>query len=697
MSHHSHHKVSAVHLKRDAYLYIRQSTLRQVVENTESTERQYALRQRAVALGWPLERVVVIDTDLGQSAASAADREGFRKLVAEGSVGRAGIVLGLEVSRLARNCTDWHRLLEICALTDTLILDEDGLYDPGQFNDRLLLGLKGTMSEAELHLLRARLQGGIRNKARRGELQLPLPVGLVYDPQGRVTLDPDQQVQQAVRAFFSAYERTGSACGVVRSFGEQGLLFPRRLRRGLRKGELVWGPLTHSRALQVLHNPRYAGAFAFGRTRMRNTGEGRVSYQKLPQDEWHTLIPAAHPGYITWEQYQEHQRRLRAYAQAHGLDRRKSPPGEGPALLQGLVMCGVCGQRMTVHYHSRNGSLQPNYVCQRDGIEHAQPICQDISGAGIDAAIGELMLEMLQPHTLELAWAVQHELQARLEEADQLRRRQVERARYEAELAEHRFMRVDPNHRLVADELEADWNAKLRALAQAQEQYEQQRQADRGLLDENTRAKVLSLATDFPRLWSDPKTPDRERKRMVRLLIEDVTLTKAEQITAHVRFRGGATRSLRLPIPLPAGEGRKTSHEVLSEIDRLLENHGETEIAAELNRRGYRSGTGGLFTPRLVKGLRYTYALKTRYDRLREAGTLTLDEMAQQLGITPGTVKIWRRHGLLKGHPYNDKGEYLYEPLGDNPPVKTQGRKLAQRRRFPQVTSNRTDEVQHEA
>ncbi len=696
MSSHTHQKVSADHLKRDAYLYVRQSSLRQVVENTESTKRQYALKQRAVALGWPQNRVIVIDSDLGQSGASTVDREGFRKLVAEVGMGRAGIVLGLEVSRLARNCTDWHRLLEICALSDTLILDEDGLSDPADFNDRLLLGLKGTMSEAELHLLRARLQGGLRNKARRGELRMPLPIGLVYDPQDRVVLDPDRQIQQAIRAFFAAYGRVGSASGVVRHFGEQGLLFPRRLRGELRKGEVVWGPLTHCRALQVLHNPRYAGAYAFGRTRVRKTGEGRISCQKLPQEEWHTLIPSAHPGYITWEQFQEHQRRLRAYAQARGLDRRKSPPGEGPALLQGLVMCGVCGQRMTIRHHSRRGSLQPNYVCQREGIQRSQRICQDISGHGIDTAVGELMLKMVQPEALELAWAVQQEVKSRIEEADALRRQQVERARYEAEVAQHRFMKVDPNHRLVADKLEADWNAKLRDLAQAQEEYEQQRQADEALFDEKTKSKVMSLAADFPKLWSDPDTSHRERKRMVRLLIEDVTLIKGDQITAHARFKGGATQTLRLPRPLPASKARKTRPEVVA-VDQLLETHTEADTAMELNRRGYRSGTGSKFTVRAIERIRRTYGIKTRYDRLRQRGMLTLDEMTEKLSVCTDTVKIWRDHGLLQAYPYNSRGECLYEAPGDNPPAKAQGQKLCERRQLPEVMPDRTHEVHHEA
>ena len=355
-------KVAPSHLQRDAYLYVRQSTLRQVVENTESTQRQYALRERAIALGWPIERVLVIDNDQGQSGATAADREGFQHLVAEVSLGNAGIVLGLEVSRLARNNSDWHRLLEICALTDTLILDEDGLYNPGQFNDRLLLGLKGTISEAELHVLGARLRGGILSKARRGELKTPVPVGLVHDAQDRVVLDPDRQVQDALRALFATYDRTGSACATVKYFREHGLLFPRRLRRGVRKGQLVWATLVHSRVLQVLHNPRYAGAFYYGRTRSCRSRDGRDSCKRLPPDQWHTLLPEAHAGYITWEQYQRNQRALRESAQARGRDRQQGPPGEGPALLQGLVLCGVCGQRMTVRYHIRKAGLVPSYT-----------------------------------------------------------------------------------------------------------------------------------------------------------------------------------------------------------------------------------------------------------------------------------------------------------------------------------------------
>src|SRR6266542_1043263 len=336
-------KVTAEHLRRAAYLYVRQSTLRQVVENTTSTDRQYALRERAVALGWPAEQVIVIDEDLGRSGASAQGRDGFQRLVADVGMGRAGIVLGLEVSRLARNNADWHRLLEICALTGTLILDEDGLYDPCSFNDRLVLGLKGAMSEAELHLLKARLRGGQLAKARRGELAMPLPVGFVYDPAGRVVLDPDQGVQQGVRHLVSTFARTGSARATVKAFADQGLLFPLRVRTGPKRGELGWHPLAHHRVLQVLHNPRYAGAFTYGRRRARRGPDGQPRYLLQPRQDWIALIPDAHVGYLSWEQFEDNQRRLAACAAAHGQDRRAGPPREGQPCCRDWWSADVAG------------------------------------------------------------------------------------------------------------------------------------------------------------------------------------------------------------------------------------------------------------------------------------------------------------------------------------------------------------------
>jgi DNA invertase Pin-like site-specific DNA recombinase len=693
MTHDAHQKVKASHLKRSAYLYVRQSTLRQVLENTESTQRQYALRQHAVSLGWPLDRIVVIDTDLGQSGASAADRAGFQRLVTEVSLGRAGIVLGLEVSRLARNSMDWHRLLEICALSDTLILDEDGVYDPAHFNDRLLLGLKGTMSEAELHVLRARLQGGIRNKARRGELFVRPPMGFVYTAEGRLVIDPDQQVQQSVRLLFETFRRTGSAMATVKHFAEQELQFPRRVHTGPNKGDVVWAGLEHSRVLRILHNPRYTGAFVYGRTHTRRTLEGDWVIQPVPREEWEVLIRQAHTGYIDWDEYEQNQSRLQGNCQAYGADRRQSPPREGPALLQGLLMCGRCGKRMTVRYHSRHGRLVPDYLCQREGIEHGEPICQHVPGASIDERVGNLVVEALTPVTIDVALAVQQELQARLDEADRLRQQQVERARYEVELARRRYLRVDPDNRLVADSLEADWNGKLKLLTEAQEACEHQRAEDRKLIDDQQRAAILALATTFPQLWRDPTTPDREKKRMIRLLIEDVTLLRNDHLELHVRFKGGTNRSIQLPLPQCSWEQRQTSPEVVTAIDRLLDHHPYPAIAAQLNEQGLQSGEGKPFTARIVARLQRSYQLTPRYDRLRKAGMLTVKEIAEVLGVHPQRITVWNRHGLLRGHAYNGKNDCLYEHPGENPPRKAQGVKMSERA----IAAQRMQEVQYEA
>ncbi len=664
MSLEMHNKIAATHLQRQAYLYVRQSTLRQVLENTESTKRQYALRERAVALGWPLDRIVVIDSDLGQSGADS-DRVGFQKLVAAVGLGEVGVVLGLEVSRLARSSSDWHRLLEICALTYTLILDEDGLYNPGHFNDRLLLGLKGTMSEAELHVLHARLIGGQRAKASRGELQMKLPVGLGYDATGKVVLDPDLQVQAAVRTFFETFRRTGSATSTVRSFREQGLLFPRRLSYGPHQGELAWGPLLHHRALRALKNPRYAGAFVYGRSQARRSPHGGELRTQLPREQWHTLLHDAHPGYITWVDYEENLRRLRDNGQAYGADRRHGPPREGPALLQGLVVCGRCGGRMTIRYYVSHSEVLPEYVCQSEGIQHAQAICQRVLGGALDREIGDLLVETVSPLALEVALGVQDELEARAQEVDRIRRQQVGRARYEAELAQRRYLRVDPDNRLVADSLEAEWNNKLRALAAAQEDYERQRAGEGGVLSPDQRQQVMALVTDFPRLWRDPATPQRERKRMVRLLLEDVTLLRADEVVAQIRFRGGATHTIRLPLPLSAPELRKTHSAVVAEIDRLIDNYTDVEIAEILNARGLRPGVADRFSNIIVWHIRQKYRLEDRFTRLRRQGMLTLQELTAACGLHPCTVKDRATKGHLASSIYNDKGQRLYAPPGE--------------------------------
>ena len=677
---HDHRKVTPAHLARDAYLYVRQSSLRQVMQNTESTERQYALRQRAIALGWTIEQIHVIVSDLGRSGAQSQGRDGFQHLVSQVALGQAGIVLGLEVSRLARNNADWHRLLELSALTRTLILDEDGVYDPSQFNDRLLLGLKGTMSEAELHVLKARLQGGILSKARRGELKIPLPIGLVYQSDGVIALDPDQQITRSLQLVFEKFRQMGSAMAVVKWFRAQKLDFPRIIRQGIGKGELLWGPLNHSRVLQILHNPRYAGAFVYGRTRSARTADLRPTTLKVARDDWSVLIPGAHVGYIEWAEYERNQTALRRNAGAFAKGRRGSVPREGAGLLQGRVVCGVCGARMRVRYQQVGGKLEPYYQCTEASVRQAGKLCQSIRGKSIDEAISAVLVKTVAPTALNVVLAVQDEIAQRIGEADAARnaqleraRYQVERARYQVELARRRYLNVDPDNRLVADTLEADWNERLRELDRLQREHDQQRQTDRVLLNDEARQQITALTEDFPHVWYDPQTTSIERKQMVGLLLEDVTLINGEEVAIHLRFRGGQTHSITVPRPVPMARIRKTPREVVRTLNQLLETCTDREAAQQLNELGLRNWQGQAFTTKKVSLVRRTYGLKSRYERLRARGLLTGPEMAKQLGVSTTTVHTWGRKGLLPREIYGSSARCLYQPPGSMIPTKGRG------------------------
>jgi DNA invertase Pin-like site-specific DNA recombinase len=675
-------KITPRHLEHDAYLYIRQSTPRQVLENTESTQRQYALRDRAVALGWPLQRIHVLDCDLGKSGAQSAGRDGFQKLVSEVALGKAGLVMGLEVSRLARNSADWHRLIDLCSMAGALILDEDGIYDPANFNDRLLLGLKGTMSEAELHFLKARMQGGVMNKARRGELEMRPPVGLVYRDDGILILDPDTEVQAAIRLVFETFDRTGSAMQTAKLFHEQGVRFPRRIRKGITKGELHWVRAAHSRILQVLHNPRYAGAFVYGRVRTRLLPDGKHSTTKVPRSEWQFVIPGIHTGYITWEQFEAYQKRLTENALGFGGVRKAGPAREGPALLQGRVICGVCGERMSIRYSLAYHQVVPTYVCQEASVRRAEKVCQHVPGSVVDQAISKLLLELMKPMTLQVALAVQQEVETRVSETDGLRRKHVQRAQYEAELARRRYMQVDPDNRLVVDSLEAEWNNKLRTLAEAQEQYDQQTQKQRLLIDAQTREQLLSLANDFPRVWNDPSVEHRERKRILRLIIEDVTLISGPVIRIDVRLRGGATRSLSVAKPLPIAQIRKTKPDVVAEINRLLDHHCDREVAEILNQQNCRTWQNEPFNLKKIAHIREAFQLKSRYSRLRAKGLLTAKEMSTRHGVTFTTINSWGRQGILTKYRYDNDRRCLYEPLDENLITKGQGGRKAKQPSF---------------
>lgn len=665
-------KVTPEHLARSACLYIRQSTMQQVFGHRESRERQYALKSRALKLGWTKDQVQIIDHDQGISGTSTRDRAGFQHLVAEVGLGKVGLVMGLEVSRLARNNADWHRLLEICGMTETLILDEDGLYSPSDFNDRLLLGLKGAMSEAELHFIRARLNGGKLNKAKRGELKFPLTIGYIHDPEGRIVLDPDAQVRKAVSHLFATFERVGSAYGVVKHFRENDLTIPSHIQHGPNAGGVLWQPPTNPRVIDILHNPIYAGAYVYGRTRSwKDPLTGKRRMKRLPQEEWKVFIPNAHEGYISWEVYQRNQKRLAGNTSICKNGRQRTPPRCGPALLQGLIICGVCGQRMMVKYNSKAGKLIPRYRCQHTGNLTSRPICQSIQGPRVEAAIGRLVMTVVSPLSVEASMAVYDEIRRRHDEVVQLHQTRVVRARQEAELARQRFLAVSPANRLVADSLEVEWNDALRAVTSAEDEYEQILATHPSTLNEDEVARIRQLAEDFPRVWNDPSVSWKDRKRILRYLIEDVTLTKSDMIHIDVRFKGGATQSLCIPLHARDSTQSRT-RAVLDCIRELACTQTDGEIACILNERGFRSPRGHEFTRRRVYDLCRYHKIARLYDHLVDRGYHSAASLIARFGVCKATLVRWCQSGHLTAHRYNDRGEVLYE-LSDRDFLRTRG------------------------
>ena len=596
-------------LQRLAMLYIRQSSMRQVKENTESARRQYGLSDRLIDYGWPRERIMVIDGDTGQSGAFAEGREGFQKLVAEVGMGHVGVVAALEVSRLSRDNADWAQLVKICALTHTLVMDEHGLYDPRDVNEGLLLDIKGDIAKAEWRLIIQRCQGAIINRAKRGEFRMRLPVGFVYDALKHPVLDPDIHVQEAIRHFFTTFRRIGSARATVGAIRAEGLKFPIRGHEGPHAHELRWEDLTYYRAITMLHNPRYAGIYCYGRRTGQRTVRGTYVQSFVPREKWVSFLPGTHPGYITPEEFEQNQKAL-----ADGCHRItgkvRGPPREGPALLQGMVVCGFCGRRMTVQYKERkDGSILPIYFCP-GGHLLPGPVCQSMRGDGIDEAVSNLLLEVVTPMTRDAALQVHRELQKREEEADRLRRLAVDRARREAELSHRQYLHVDPENRMVAASLEKDWNEKLQVLAHAQSDYEAACAKARQEVSAEQQEALMALTRDFPSVWKDPRTPWREKKRMARMIIEDVTLVKGPQVAIHVRFKGGTTRTLSVVLPRSWSSNHRTPYEVVDAIRTIGSGKTDAEIARILNDGGYKTGGSLPFDAERVGYICRTYGLR---------------------------------------------------------------------------------------
>jgi len=654
-------KIRPDHLDRQALVYIRQSTLFQVHENTASTARQYDLKQRALDLGWTKVSITIIDQDQGCSGATAVGRDGFQFLIAQVGLGKVGAVLSLEASRLARSCGDWYRLLEICALTDTLVIDEDGIYDPSQYADRLLLGILGAMSEAELHWLRNRLLGGKLTRAEQGELRMRPPAGLVFDEARQMVLDPDEEVQQAVRLLFSLFEQTGSALAVVKHFGEHRLLFPDRLWGKVRHGELLWKPLQHGRVLDVLHNPRYAGAYVYGRTKTRTRTlpneaprvKGRTRRVELA--DWPIVRHNAHPGYIDWEQFLRNQQRLDDNCTSRGNDRRGAVR-EGHALLQGLVLCGQCGRRMTVRY-TRNGTT-PSYECNQVHKQQGGRTCQVVRGDGVDAAISRLLLEALQPAQLEVSLATLEQVENQARQVERQWQLRLERAGYEADLARRRFLAVDPENRLVARNLEKDWNEKLAVVEQLKREQAALPAWALPRLTAEERQRILDLAEDLPALWHAATTTPTERKQLLRLLIKDVTLTKgAPTIAVAVRWQTEACTILEVARPRQSCDVRRTDPLAVDRIGVLAASHTDEQIADILNKEGFTPGLGGSFAASKIQWIRYKHKIASAcpagpsacVSGQRGDGRYSVQSAAELLNINISTVVNWCKSGKLDG------------------------------------------------
>jgi DNA invertase Pin-like site-specific DNA recombinase len=659
-------KIGPSHLRRDAYVYVRQSTITQVREHTESLQRQYELVERAAALGWLAHQVVVIDQDLGRSGADASAREGFKGLVADVGLGKVGLILGIEVSRLARNNADWYQLLDLCALTDTLLADGDGVYHPADYNDRLVLGLKGTMSEAELHLIRSRLTAGLRHKAAKGELRHGLPVGFDYDHDGRVVISPDKAVTEAIATVFRRFEELGSARQVLLSLRGDGLRLP---RRPARTGTITWAPATYPAVHDLLTNPVYAGAFVFGRTRTekRVGPDGCVieRTRQVPRAEWEVCIPDHHPGFCSWERYEQIQQQLRSNWRAprgHG----GGPAREGTALLQGRLRCGRCGRLMQTGYSGAGGNC-PRYVCARAkqlyGTERG---CQSLGGRRLEQRVLAEVFAVLEPAALQATARALTEAEAQHATRLHAFELQVERARFEAERAQRQFDQVEPENRLVARTLERAWEQRLAAQRQAEADLAAQQARRPTALTATELAWLERAGADLRRVFEAPTTTSRERKQLLRALIGEVMVTvNAEQRTADLRivWQGGATTELTMTMTKTGGHFRATDEDTVALVRRLAVHYDDTQIALILSRQHRRTGTGLAFTRARVASLRASRGIpaSTRKPVVAagdDALVVGVQQAERLLGVSKVTIYRWIKEGFIVGEQLTPGGPW---------------------------------------
>jgi DNA invertase Pin-like site-specific DNA recombinase len=645
-------KVERAHLRRAAYVYVRQSTMAHVERNTESLERQYELADRAVALGWAAGDVVVVDRDLGLSAKSTDGREGFERLVADVGLGKVGIVLGIEVSRLARRNADWYQLLDLCAMTNTLIADADGVYHPGLHNDRLLLGLKGTMSEAELHVLRTRMREGALHKAAKGELRLLLPAGLDYDETGRVRITPDEAVADAIAAVFAYFDELTSARQVMLRLVADRRALPRR-SPGDRK--VRWVPASYGAVHDILTNPCYAGVYAFGRKRVQRTLQDGVVRERVvaaPREEWHAFVIDHYPGYITPERYEANQARLRANVPSA---RGYGGPGaarEGHALLQGLVRCGRCARKLQVSYSGR--SLTPRYCCTRGRGMYGTATCQSVGGRRIERLVAEQVFQALAPAAIDATLHAMEQLtethHARIHSAEL----ELERARQDADRARRQFDRCEPENRLVARALESEWERQLVNVHRAEQQLAAVRARRPEPLTEEEIAWCRRAGADLRAVFDARTTTDRDRKLLLRAMITEIVLTverEQQRATVRIIWEGGAVTDHQVTLP-KAGSHAATDPDTLELVRRLANDYPDHQIAGILARQGRVTGAGKPFTAHRVRSLRNHHKIPPATIRTPPPpGTerVTVAKAATELGVSTATVHRWLREGFIIG------------------------------------------------
>ena len=669
-------RLSTAHRAKLAYVYVRQSSLNQVRQHQESTQLQYRLVDRAIGLGWPHERVQVIDEDLGKSGAGSVERYGFQKLIAEIGLGNAGLVVSLDASRLARNNRDWHQLLELCSVFGVLIADGERLYDPCAYHDRLLLGLSGIMSEAELHQIRMRLHQGERQKAARGELRLPLPAGLAHDRAGAIILNPDEEVQARFALVFAKFRELQSARGVMRFLRTNGLPLPVRPVLGPSPHEVVWRETDTARVRSILQNPAYAGAYVYGR-RQKDASRCRPGSVrgtvKVAIADWAVCLKAAHPGYIGWEEFMANQRRLadniNCYEAGHA-----GVPRKGSALLQGIAICGRCGRRMSLRYTGPNGDY-PVYCCRVDRDQRGSALCQEVRALPVDTLVERLLLEALAPDQIAIALASVGQLE---EESRQLERQWTlrrERARYEAERARRQYDAVEPENRLVARSLERAWEDKLRAVEAVEQEHARWRSEEPLIIGATERAGLQALGENLPRIWHADTTSAADRKRILRFVVREVVLDQKRsqgQVWLKILWQTGAISEHR-------SQRRVHTYRDYIDLDRLRRKIMELnaagkmdkEIAAALNREGFVAARGCAFKGENIWLLRTRWGIPTvkingvsANPMRRPDGSFSVQGVAAKLGITSQTVFDYLARGLLAGHQLT-KGQPWQIDLSD--------------------------------